>query len=417
MLTLRAFGRLATALGIVVGFVLAGGKAQAQIGSERYSAVVTDANGTVMTAMNPDAPRYPASLTKMMTLYLTFEALRDGRLSLGQRLIMTDSASEMPPSKLGLPPGTGITVEGAILAVITKSANDVAALLGETLGGGSEERFAQVMTMKARALGMSNTTFRNASGLPNPDQMTTARDMATLGRRLIHDFPERYGYFSTVRTKVMGINLRSHNRMLDSYEGADGIKTGFINASGFNIVTSAVRSKPNGERVRMIAAVFGGSSWVERDRHAAALLDSAFSRSGVQIDEAPVMASRAAPLLGRAEAATRHARSTTVAARVPAARSRGTAQASRQPARTGRTTTAARATTQRPAQRNVAQASTTHRQTASASQSSLRTATLARPTPRRQIEQGDGGRPVAVAARSTAQKPLAPPVKRVASRD
>jgi D-alanyl-D-alanine carboxypeptidase len=166
-------------------------------------------------------------------------------------------------------------VEQAILALVTKSANDVAAALGEHIAG-SEERFAQMMTMRARSLGMTQTRFRNASGLPDWEQVTTARDMATLGRRLFTDFPNRYHYFGTIHFAWGRAQIRNHNRMLGDYDGADGIKTGFINASGFNIVTSAQR-----DGVRLVGATFGGSSWVERDRHMGALLDQGFSRMGV----------------------------------------------------------------------------------------------------------------------------------------
>jgi D-alanyl-D-alanine carboxypeptidase len=211
----------------------------------------------------------------MMTLYMVFEALRDGRTQLGSRIVMSEEAASRPPSKLGIPPGGGLTVEQAILALVTKSANDVAAAVGEHLGG-SEERFAQMMTMRARSLGMTQTRFRNASGLPDWEQVTTARDMATLGRRLFTDFPNRYHYFGTVHFAWGRAQIRNHNRMLGDYDGADGIKTGFINASGFNIVTSAQR-----DGVRLVGATFGGSSWVERDRHMGALLDQGFARMGV----------------------------------------------------------------------------------------------------------------------------------------
>ena len=255
---------------------LPGRGAEAQIGSARYSAIVMEARtGTILIDAGADEPRFPASLTKMMTLYMVFEALRDGRTHLGSRVVMSEEAASRPPSKLGIPPGGGLTVEQAILALVTKSANDVAAALGEHLGG-TEERFAQMMTMRARGLGMTQTRFRNASGLPDWEQVTTARDMATLGRRLFTDFPNRYHYFGTVHFAWGRAQIRNHNRMLGDYDGADGIKTGFINASGFNIVTSAQR-----DGVRLVGATFGGSSWVERDRHMGALLDQGFSRMGV----------------------------------------------------------------------------------------------------------------------------------------
>ncbi|WP_270936750.1 D-alanyl-D-alanine carboxypeptidase family protein, partial [Falsiroseomonas oryzae] len=252
------------------------GPAHAQIGSDRYAAIVLDnRSGTALVSANADETRHPASLTKMMTLYMVFEALREGRLSLDSRVTMSEEAASRPPSKLGIPAGQSISVEQAILALVTRSANDVASAVGERIGG-SEARFAQMMTLRARSLGMSRTTFRNASGLPDPDQVTTARDMATLGRRLFQDFPDRYHYFGVTHAQFGGLRIRNHNRMLETYEGVDGIKTGFINASGFNIVTSASRG---GQRV--VGAVFGGSSWVERDQHMAALLDQSFERLGV----------------------------------------------------------------------------------------------------------------------------------------
>ena len=266
-------------VGAMLGLALAAlpwRAAEAQIGSARYSAIVMEARtGTVLIDAGADEPRYPASLTKMMTLYMVFEALREGKTQLNGRVVMSEEAASKPPSKLGIPPGGGLTVEQAILALVTKSANDVAAALGEHVAG-SEERFAQMMTMRARSLGMTQTRFRNASGLPDFDQVTTARDMATLGRRLFTDFPNRYHYFGTVHFAWGRAQIRNHNRMLGDYDGADGIKTGFINASGFNIVTSAQR-----DGVRLVGATFGGSSWVERDRHMGALLDQGFSRMGV----------------------------------------------------------------------------------------------------------------------------------------
>ena len=268
---------------------LPAGPALAQLGGgDRYAAIMFEhRTGQVLFASNADEPRYPASLTKMMTLYMLFEAIRDGRAQLSTPIVMSAEAASRPPSKLGIPPGMSITAEQAILALVTKSANDVATAVGEHLGG-TEERFAQMMTLRARSIGMTRTTFRNASGLPDFDQTTTARDMATLGRRLIQDFPNRYHYFGTVHASIGRIRLRNHNRMLDSYDGADGIKTGYIRDSGFNIVTSAER---NG--VRLVGAVFGGRSWLERDQHMAMLLDQGFERMGVAPRApAPVMASR-----------------------------------------------------------------------------------------------------------------------------
>jgi D-alanyl-D-alanine carboxypeptidase len=280
--------------------------AQAQIGSERYSAIVLDnRTGNILVAANPDETRHPASLTKMMTLYMVFEAMRDGRLALGSAVMMSEEAASRPPSKLGVPAGASITVEQAILALVTRSANDVAAAVGERLGG-SEARFAQLMTTRARSLGMTRTTFRNASGLPDPDQVTTARDMATLGRRLLADFPDRYHYFGVTHAQFGGIRIRNHNRMLTDHEGVDGIKTGYIRDSGFNIVTSAQRG---GQRV--VGAVFGGSSWVERDAHMGGLLDQAFERIGVvarggaEPRTGVIRQAEAAPLPGAARGARR----------------------------------------------------------------------------------------------------------------
>ena len=266
--------------------------AHAQIGGERYAAIVADArNGTVLMAASPDEQRYPASLTKMMTVYMAFEALRDGRIQLWTPIRVSADAASMPPSRLGLAAGMTLTVEEAILALVTKSANDAAAALGEHLGGGSEYRFAQMMTMKARALGMTRTAFRNASGLPDLDQVTTARDMALLGRRLMQDFPERYSYFSTPHFVFRGRTHWNHNRLLNEYEGADGIKTGYVNDSGFNLVASAQR-----DGVRLVAAVFGGRTGRERDRHMMTILDRGFAAMGVaprdndhDDDDAPVM--------------------------------------------------------------------------------------------------------------------------------
>ena len=302
----------ATILGIV--------PAAAQIGSDRYASIVIDArSGQALSAANADEPRYPASLTKMMTLYLLFEALRDGRMTLDSRMVMSAEAASQAPSKLGIPPGSSISVEQAILALVTLSANDVAWMIGETLGG-SNDRFAQMMTQKARQIGMTNTVFRNANGLPDFQQVTTARDMAALGRRLYIDFPNRYHYFSTPEFRYGGRRVRSHNRMIGTYDGVDGIKTGFISASGFNIVTSAQR-----QGQRLVVAVFGGSTWVERDRHAAALLDDGFAKLGIEpstpsallVASAGAGAARAAGglITGRAHAATVSGRAAMRAAR------------------------------------------------------------------------------------------------------
>ena len=249
--------------------------ASAQIGSDRYASIVVDAvDGDILSAVNADEYRYPASLTKMMTLYMLFEALRDRRLALTQTVPVSPWAASMSPSKLGLLPGTIITVEQALLGLVTKSANDAAAALGELMAG-DEERFAQMMTLRARALGMTRTTFRNASGLPDWGQVTTARDMALLARHLIQDFPSYYWYFSVPSFVFQGRTIMSHQRMLQSYPGADGLKTGYIEASGFNVVTSALWGS-----TRLIGVVLGAASGWERDQHMATLLDQGFERTG-----------------------------------------------------------------------------------------------------------------------------------------
>ena len=284
----------------LLAVVIASTGVSAQVGSDRYSSIVIDANsGAILSAVNPDDYRFPASLTKMMTLYMLFEALRDRRLSLDQRVPVSSYAASMSPTKLGLLPGTYITVEQALLGLITKSANDAAAALGEMLGG-DEDRFAQMMTLRARALGMSNTTFRNASGLPDWSQVTTARDMGVLGRRLVQDFPAYYPYFSVPSFVFQGRTVVNHQRLLQSYPGADGLKTGYIIASGYNVVTSALRGN-----TRLVGVVMGGASGWERDEHMTELLDQGFERSGAPMfvagREAPAFR---LPFIGVAQAAS-----------------------------------------------------------------------------------------------------------------
>lgn len=286
---------------ILVAAVGAAGPARAQIGSDRYSSIVIDAaTGTVLSAANADDIRYPASLTKLMTLYMTFEALRDRRISLTDLVPVSASAAAMQPSKLGLVPGTRFTVEQAVLGLVTKSANDAAAALGEMLGG-DEDRFAQMMTLRAQALGMTRTVFRNASGLPDYNQVTTARDLAVLARRIVLDFPGLYGYFSTPSFMFHGRTIFNHDRMLQTYPGADGMKTGYIGASGHNLVTSAVHSG-----VRLIGVVMGASSNSERDIHMASLLDQGFERMDVPPEGRRVLqaANRVPSILPSAQAAT-----------------------------------------------------------------------------------------------------------------
>lgn len=272
--------------------------AAAQIGSDRYSSFVMEARtGRVISAVNPDELRHPASLTKMMTLYMVFEALRDRRVALQQRVRVSAYAASMPPTKLGVPPGGRLTVEEAIMGLVTRSANDAAAALGEMLGG-DETRFARIMTLRARALGMRQTVFRNASGLPDGDQVTTARDMATLARRLQSDFPQQYKYFATTSYRFRGQVLRNHNHLLEAYPGADGIKTGYIDASGYNLVGSAVRGN-----VRLIGVVMGAARGGERDLHMMALLDQGYEKLDVPLTPRPP-ASRLPTLVSAAHAAS-----------------------------------------------------------------------------------------------------------------
>jgi D-alanyl-D-alanine carboxypeptidase len=271
--------------------------ARAQPDTDRYASIVVEAtSGKVLEEDSADAPRHPASLAKLMTLYMTFEALRDRRLSLDEQVPVSPHAASMEPTKLGLVPGMPLTVEQAILGMVTLSANDAAAAMGELLGG-SEDNFAQMMTVRARALGMSNTTFANASGLPAPDQWTTARDMATLARRLITEFPDDYHYFSTPSFIFHGRVIFNHDSELKEYPGADGLKTGYTIASGHNLVTSAMR---NG--TRLIGVVLGAPSNGIRDVRMTALLDDGYQQLGVPIPHGMMVAGRFPALIPAAHA-------------------------------------------------------------------------------------------------------------------
>ncbi|MEO5332078.1 MAG: D-alanyl-D-alanine carboxypeptidase [Magnetococcus sp. YQC-5] len=238
-----------------------------------YADLVMDGKtGRILHATSPDELRHPASLTKMMTLYLTFQAIKSGQLDLDQLLPVSQHASVQVPSKLGLRVGQKIRVEDALLGLVTQSANDATVVLAESLGG-TEENFAQLMTGKARELGMSRTVFRNASGLPDPEQVTTARDMAILGYALINHHPQFYPYFKRSGFTYAGVRYNNHNHLMSRYHGMDGIKTGYIRASGFNLVASTVRGS-----TRLIAVVFGGRSSTARDNRMAALLDQSFAQ-------------------------------------------------------------------------------------------------------------------------------------------
>ncbi len=238
------------------------------------SIVIDVETGGVLSATNADAITYPASLAKMMTLYLVFDALNAGRLRLDQYLPVSSEAASRSPTKLGLRPGESITVQELILGLVTRSANDAATVLAEGLAG-SEPAFAEQMTRLARKLGMTSTIYRNASGLPNPDQHTTARDQAQLALALYRDFPREYRYFATREFYFRGKAIHNHNHLLDWYDGADGIKTGYIGASGYNLAASAVRSGR-----RLIGVVMGGPSAGSRDREMAGLLDRGFIEVG-----------------------------------------------------------------------------------------------------------------------------------------
>jgi D-alanyl-D-alanine carboxypeptidase len=237
----------------------------------KYAAIVIDANsGEVLYDKRADSPRYPASVTKVMTLYLAFEALSEGRLKPTDRVVISPRAAAQAPTKLGLPAGDSITVDEAIRAMTVKSANDVAVAMAEKLAG-SEARFAALMTLRGQELGMRNSRFVNASGLPDSRQISTARDLAILSRATMRDFPQYYSYFSVKGFTFRGNYIRGHNRLLDSMDGFDGLKTGYTNASGFNLAGSAVR-----DGRRLIAVVLGGSSTAWRDNNMEDLLLTGF---------------------------------------------------------------------------------------------------------------------------------------------
>jgi D-alanyl-D-alanine carboxypeptidase len=228
--------------------------------SPAFSSIIVDGNsGATLSANNPDASRHPASLTKIMTLYLLFERLDAGKLKLDSDMEVSEHASEQAPTKLGLRPGQTIKVEDAIKGLVTRSANDAAVVIAEAISG-DEDDFATLMTRKARALGMTKTVYRNASGLPNDEQVTTARDQSTLGRAIQDRFPRYYRYFATASFNYRGHAIRNHNRLLGSVEGVDGIKTGYTRASGFNLVTSMRRGNRH-----LVGVVLGGRSGGSRD--------------------------------------------------------------------------------------------------------------------------------------------------------
>ncbi|MBI1244472.1 MAG: D-alanyl-D-alanine carboxypeptidase [Alphaproteobacteria bacterium] len=259
------------ALALTANFVAAFFAAPAQA---RYASIVLDfETGKVLSEQGADERRHPASLTKMMTLYLIFEALDQKQITLDTRWNVSAHAAGQAPTKLGLEEGDRIRVRDVILGLVTRSANDAAVVAAEGLGG-SEPKFAELMTRRARQIGMGSTMFVNASGLPADAQVTTARDMATLGRELIRRFPHHYHYFSTAEFVYEGRTFPNHNRLMRWYDGADGIKTGYIRASGFNLVASAMR---DGRRI--VGAVIGGPNPTERDQYMGKLLDAGFTHS------------------------------------------------------------------------------------------------------------------------------------------
>ncbi len=269
--TISMFSRMLARLGVILTMAVLVLSPRAEAGP--YSALVVEVESDrVLYAQNADELRYPASLTKMMTLYLLFEALSRGQISLGDAMETSAFAASKPPSRLGLRTGDTLTVEEGILGLVTQSANDAATVIAETLGG-SEDAFAEMMTQKARQLGMNSTVFRNAQGLPDPGQVTTARDMYRLAKALLKNFPEYYHYFSTESFWFKNRSFHNHNHLLNNYPGADGIKTGFINASGFNLVASAKR-----EGVRLVGVVFGGVTHARRDARMRQILDEGFAQ-------------------------------------------------------------------------------------------------------------------------------------------
>lgn len=242
----------------------------APLASERYAAIVVDpATGQTLYQANSTVQRFPASLTKMMTLYMLFEAMQQGRVNKATIIPVSPYAASRPPTKIGFRPGQGIDVDSAIKALIVRSANDVATAVGEFLGNGSEIEFSNLMNAKARALGMANTRFQNASGLPDPLQITTARDMATLSIALRRNFPQFYSYFGVTEFTYAGKLIKGHNKLVEDVYGVDGLKTGYIRASGYNVATSVTRSGK-----RLVVVVMGADNSRERNTHAEQLIEA-----------------------------------------------------------------------------------------------------------------------------------------------
>ncbi|WP_316861675.1 serine hydrolase [uncultured Cohaesibacter sp.] len=265
VLAARSVTMIAATILLAIGIVATATPTRAA--NNKYAAYVIDVkSGKVLFSRYANSHRYPASLTKMMTLYMVFEQLEQGKLSLGSRLTVSKHAAGQAPSKLGLKPGSTISVKDAILALVTKSANDVAATVAENIGG-TESKFASMMTAKARSLGMKNTTFKNASGLPNQHQKTTAADMALLGQALQDRFPTYFDYFDTRSFRYGNARYGNHNKLLGRVKGVNGIKTGYTRASGFNLVTN-VETRDR----HIVAVVMGGKSGTSRDAHMKSLI-------------------------------------------------------------------------------------------------------------------------------------------------
>ncbi|MBK5957823.1 peptidase M15, partial [Rhodoplanes elegans] len=269
-----------------------------------YAAIVVDANsGQVLHAAEADGIRHPASLTKIMTLYLLFERMEAGKIKPDTPLPVSAHAASQSPTKLGLKPGQTITADEAIRGLVTRSANDAAVVIAEAIAG-DEEDFAKLMTRKARALGMNRTVYRNASGLPDGAQVTSARDQAILGRAIQERFPTQYRYFSISSFAFRGQTIRNHNRLLGSVQGVDGIKTGYVRASGFNLVSSMKRNNRH-----LVAVVLGGSSAGARDAKMRSLLEK-------YIDDASTR--RTAPMIAEARDADTSVAAAPAAAPAPA---------------------------------------------------------------------------------------------------
>jgi D-alanyl-D-alanine carboxypeptidase len=269
----RLMVALAFIAGILVGEGAWGATKPRSPAKPRYAAIVIDAqSGEVLHTENANALRYPASLTKMMTLFMIFEAIDRKKIRFDTEWRVSPFAAGQSPTKLGLQAGRSIVVRDVVLGLITKSANDAAVVAAENLGG-TEPAFAELMTERAHRLGMSRTTFRNASGLPHPGQQTTASDLARLSRAMIRTFPHHYHLFATTQFAYGGITHHNHNRFMNWYDGADGLKTGYIHASGFNLAASALRQDR-----RLIGVVMGGPSPGWRDDRMGEILDTAFAR-------------------------------------------------------------------------------------------------------------------------------------------